>query len=264
MSGCPAQGELVEIEIDRIATQYREATKLIGYMRAVLGQAEEAARAICAIPLAFDLDTATGDQLTLIGKRLGWPRCHCVRLTPRMFGFLCNDPETDAHIGGFCDDDPALTWIDCASVSEGQICIADDATYRAYLKARRYQVLGLYDLSSLEAAARHVWGPSAFLAASGGGEVVIAAGRDLTDTETDQLQLFARVMPIAPGVRLFVHLGADPLFGFGTGWGEFCDGSVLLCPIDPLDPTYAPPATIDPGLVFSDPANSQYIPVIRG
>ena len=43
MTDCPAEGALVEVEINKIATQYREAQRLIGYMRAVLGEIGQSA-----------------------------------------------------------------------------------------------------------------------------------------------------------------------------------------------------------------------------
>jgi hypothetical protein len=226
---CPADNELVEEQIDRVATQYRESGNLLGLMRAYLRQAEEVAQAVCAIPPFFDLDTAVGDQLTLIGKRLGWPRCHCVCDVSPVFGFDCGAPG-GPPIVGFCEGG---TWVNCNEVGNSEICLSDDEVYRGYLKARRYQMLGLYDVASLEAALGHVWGPSSYVIESGRGRVVLAPGRDLTAAETRELALAIRVMPIAPGIRAEVHLGSDPVFGFGMGWGGFCEGAVWLCPTDP-------------------------------
>src|SRR5690349_2729996 len=83
---CPVEGELVEGEVNKLATEYREATKLIGLIRALLGQSELAGRHACAIPTEFDLDYSVGDQLTIIGKWLGFPRCHCVCDAPPVAG----------------------------------------------------------------------------------------------------------------------------------------------------------------------------------
>ena len=61
--------------------------------------------------------------------------------------------------------------------------------------------------------------------ASGNGEVVIAPFRVLTSLETTFLQLYPRVLPLAPGVRVKFHFGSPQLFGFGFGFLGFCEGS---------------------------------------
>lgn len=227
---CPAPGLLVERGIERIATQYREAPNLVGYMRAVLGLVEEAARTACAIPSFFDLDTAVGDQLTILGKRLGWPRCHCVCTAQPVYGVTCPGVASPVPIAGLCED---ATFLACEEVGSGELCLHDDAVYRGYLKARRYQKLRLWDVASLQAAARHLWGPTAHVADGGTCRVVVAPGRALTARELMEVPLAFRVLPLAPGVKPLVHYGAGLIAGVGTGWGGLCDGSALMCPVDP-------------------------------
>jgi hypothetical protein len=220
---------LVEAEINRIATEYRESPRLLGLMRSYLAQIEEVAQVVCGIPSYFDILTAVGDQLTILGKRLGWPRCHCVCDVAPVVGFDC-DPSFGFQIVGFCGGG---TWIDCNEVGNSEICLDDDAVYRGYLLARRYQMLGLYDIASLQNALRHVWGSTAMVAESGLGRVVLAPGRYLTAQETLEVPLVVRVMPIAPGIRAEVHLGEGLIAGFGTGWGGFCEAANWLCPVAP-------------------------------
>ena len=159
MTECPAQGDLVEIEIDRIATQYREAQRLIGYMRAVFGEVEDAARAGCAIPENFDILNAVGEQLTFIGKRMGFPRCHCICVPTPVLGFSCEGVDEPIPIAGACEE---ATWLSCHDGGAGDLCIYDDEAYRAHLLARRYQMLGLFDWASLREAIQTVWGASSF------------------------------------------------------------------------------------------------------
>ncbi|HEV7258921.1 MAG TPA: DUF2612 domain-containing protein [Bosea sp. (in: a-proteobacteria)] len=220
---------LTEEAIDKVATQYREATKFLATIRAYLTQSEYGARAACAIPNYFDLDTARGDQLTIIGKWLGLPRCHCVCDAPAVFGFDCG--AGPFSIAGFCA--PGSTWLGCEPLGTSTLCIDDDEVYRGMLKARRYQMLGLYDIASLQAAIRHIWGSTAQVADASVGSVTLAPGRALTADETTQLPVAFRVFPIAPGIRALAHLGTGPVFGFGTGWGGFCEGAEFLCPTDP-------------------------------
>lgn len=220
METCPEKTELVEQRVDRVLTQYRESPKLLHVMRVYLGQVADAALAGCTIPSFFDLDTAVGDQLTLIGKRIGFPRCHCVCNIQPVYGFEC-EGYGDYQIVGFCDENGA--WADCGPFGTSDTCITDDEMYRRFLKARRYQMMALFDIASLTAAVQHLFGEQAGVLSAGNGRVVIAPGRDLTAGEIALLQIYPRVLPVAPGIRIRFHFGATRVFGFGEGWGNFCE-----------------------------------------
>lgn len=232
MTDCPAQGELVEIEIDRVATQYREANRLIGYMRAVLGEVENAARAVCAIPDHFDILSAVGEQLTFIGKRMGFPRCHCICVPTPVLGFACEGVDQPIEIAGACED---ATWLSCHDGGAGDLCIYDDDAYRAHLLARRYQMLGLFDWPSLRAAIQSAWGDAAWIVDAKPGKVVISPGRALSTAERRRLPVTLRILPFAPGIEALVWLGSRNVVGFGAGWGGSCSGAEMLCPIT-IDP----------------------------
>jgi hypothetical protein len=222
---CPIKHELIETEIDRVLTQYRESPKLLFVLRAYLGQVTEALQSICVIPAYFDLYDAVGDQLTLLGQRLGWPRTHCVCATQPVFGFDCDPAETTVRelmrpIGGFCED--VVTWEDCGPFGQSEITLADDDLYRKFLMVRRYQVLGLYDIQSLTEAVQTFWGPPATVLDHGHGRVVVAPGRPLSAVEKAVLPLYPRVLPIALGIKVRFHFDALPVFGMEEGWLGFC------------------------------------------
>lgn len=219
---CQTEAALVEAEIDRVRTQYRESPNLLFMARTYLGKVAEAISAVCVIPSYFDLDTATGDQLTLLGKRLGWGRCHCVCDSQPVFGFECEGRVSLVPIVGFCTGE--VTWAACGEAGAAEICLADDEIYRRFLKVRRYQAIGLYDLESLTAAVKEMWGATATVMDAYAGRIVMAPGRALTSAETAVLQLVPRVMPIAPGISQRFHFGTDlRVFGFGDGWGGFAE-----------------------------------------
>lgn len=221
MPTCPEPGVLVEEEIDRVLTQYRESPHLLGVIRSALGQVEDAYLALCELPSFFDLNTAVGDQLTLLGKRLGFPRCHCVCTIPPVFGFDCGNSYGGPYtIVGFCDE--TGTWKDCRETGTADVCIDNDEAYRRILKARRYQMLGMYDYASLLSAAQALWGANASVSTLGGGRVVVAPGRALTAYETMIRQIAFRALPIAPGITVLTSDADGPVFGFGTGWAGFC------------------------------------------
>lgn len=219
---CPTTpNDLVEPRIDRILTQYRESPKLLHLIRTYLDQVADTYMHVCDLPSFFEIDTAVGDQLTLIGKRLGWPRTHCVCVIQPVFGFNCEGFPSDIPVVGFCENN---IWEACGAFGNGEISIDDDEVYRGFLRARRYQMLSFYDIESLTDALQSIWGDTARVLDAGHGRVVLAPGRELTDAETALLQLVPRVLPVAPGIRQRFHFGSDlVVFGFGEGWGGFCD-----------------------------------------
>lgn len=260
---CVDPAELAEERIDRVLTQYRESPRLIFLLRTYLTKVAETALQVCDLPSQFDIDFAVGDQLTLVGKRLGWPRCHCVCDTAPVFGFDCPDEISIRPVTGFgnrlsnrefgfCDEDTTagfnepfkVTWQGCpepapdgpecdetsdwAECSTGlsELCLSDDLTYRKFLQVRRYQALGLLDLESLEECLRIFFGPQAAVLHSGQGRVVVAPGRELSNTEVALLQLYPRVLPVALGIEVRFHFGDLRVFGFGSGWGGFCEPEV--------------------------------------
>lgn len=229
---CPSPGDLVGATIGKVATQYREAEKFLSLIEAHLRQSEAAAIAVCAIPSYFDIDTAVGDQLTIIGKWLGFPRCHCVCDVPNVVGYTCGGSYVGPYtLAGYCE--PGSTFINCPDLGSSTLCIDDDETYRGMLKARRYQMQGLYDIASLQAAARHIWGALASVVDSRAGQVVISPGLVLNAAETAQIPVAFRVLPIAPGIKGLVHLNTGLIAGYGQGWGGYCQGAFYICPTDP-------------------------------
>lgn len=221
MTVCPVPDVKVEERIDRVLTQYRESPKLLHLLRTYMQQVDQILRSACSIPSFFDIDTAVGDQLTLVGKRLGWPRCHCICTVQPVFGFACDGVAMQDPITGFCDDNQ--TWFDCNPYGTADVCINDDEQYRGFLRARRYQMMALFDLESLTEAVQMLFGPTAVVLDAGVGRVVIAPGRPLTGSEINLIQLYPRVLPVAPGIRIRFHFGEIHVFGFGDGWGGFCE-----------------------------------------
>lgn len=221
---CPEDYSMVDERISRVLTQYRESPKLLHLLKTYLRQVEIVSQTICDLPDKFKLDHCNGEQLTYVGKRLGWPRCHCVCDTQPFFGFDCGEFVFNQPVAGFCEE--GVTWSDCNDNGYGDICILDDDLYRRFLKVRVYQVERRYDLNSLNEALKVMWGDTATTLGTTQGVVVVTPGRDLTDEELSVLQLYPRVLPIAPGIEVRFHFGKQRVFGFGEGWGEFCNQGV--------------------------------------
>ena len=222
MTECIDPADRVESKIDKIATQYRESPKLLGLMRTYLQQVAEAADVACHMLDAFDIDTAVGDQLTILGKALGWPRCHCAGQRRPVFGFACDGDSCDipvVPVAGFCEAE----W-DCGGPEFVEFCFTDDELYRRFLKARAITLTADYRRPGLTEASQTLFGPDAVIYQERPGVVAIATGRLLTSVEISIAHLFRQVLPVAHGVRLELWHSDGPLFGFGDGWGGFCTG----------------------------------------
>lgn len=119
MSTCPDPDVLVENAIDQVLTQYRESPNLLALARSLLHPPADTAKLVCEILDRFDIETATADQLTIIGKWLGWPRCHCAGRRRTVFGFAC-EPLSAVYI---VDGDGAIV-IDCPPIVTEPVEIA--------------------------------------------------------------------------------------------------------------------------------------------
>ena len=222
---------LTDDALGKVATEYREAERFIGLITSHLEEIELASRAICAIPNYFDILTARGEQLTFIGKRLGWPRLHCVCVTLPVLGFAWptgTAPPLSPPVAGNCE---GASWLACGATGEGEISLDDDDLYRRFLFVRRYQMMSLYDIASLQTCVKTMWGAAATVHDGARGTVVIAPGRALSSYETDILPVALRVMPVAPGIRAMINFGNSPILGFGEGWAGNCESGQFLCPV---------------------------------
>ncbi len=218
---CIDPDEMVEEQIDRVLTQYRESPKFLYLLRTYLKSVSERSQKICNIFQYFDIEKAGGDQLTILGKILGFPRCHCVCDTVEVFGFECLFNTQRFVLSGFCSS--TQTWLDCADPGVSEICIDNDDFYRKLLKIRRYQIFALYDWESLTECIQILWGENARIINTREGEVIVTPGRDMTPEEERFMQIIPRVLPTAPGISLKLHLNHPIVFGFGDGWGGFCE-----------------------------------------
>lgn len=228
-----------EERINRILTQYRESPKLLGLIRAALSELADVAERGDAIQSAFDIDTSTGDQLTMIGKWLGWPRTHCQGSRAKVFGFACEDD--DCSVGypvlGFCEG----ARFACEGALYEEYTFNDDALYRRYLKARAAAINAAqtndYTREDLVAAASALLGDECVIVKERRGEIILCLTRFFTSAELQILHLAEHVLPIAPGIKLtWAHCDGE-IFGIGTGWGEICSSSFYKIIKDPLERT---------------------------
>jgi len=192
----------VQDKLDLVLTQYRESPNLLGLISTYLKQLNEAEDAIAGITEKFDLDTAVGDQLTIIGRWLGFPRCHNVPAGTPVFGFDCDGFVSQYNIVGFCEEG---LWLGCPGISSFEVCITDDELYRKFLYVRRYQLLGDNDYRTFVKCIRILFGTSATYVQTGR-VIDVSPGRTLTDYEQIFLRVYERVLPRALKASVNVNI----------------------------------------------------------
>jgi len=214
--------DMTEKRVGMVATQYRESENFLQIARHALDPLTVIKDALEASTV-MDIDVVEGDQLTIIGKVLGWPRTACVGVRQRTFGFTCDD-DCRTDIGGFC------TYWFCAdhtssSILTGEFTFDDDELYRRFLKSLVVKYDNDFRRSALYDALRELFGDDAGILRDGDGRVDIFTGRKLTDQEFAIAHIFDQVLPIALGVSVGIYETPNgPPFGFGDGWGGFCSG----------------------------------------
>lgn len=216
---CVVVDEFVARHDDEVLTQYRESPNLLAILRTYLRVTGQMTRDACLMFDRFNVNTAVGDQLTILGKAVGWPRCHCAGQKRPVFGFECDDDCGNVEpIGGFCEAE----W-DCGP-EYVEFCFVNDEMYRGFIKAKIITNFFGYSRKNVTRAARAVFGDDAVIYFDRPGIIGIATGRRLSGVEISIAHLYEQVLPIPAGLRLDIWQSNGPPFGFGEGWGGFCDG----------------------------------------
>nr|WP_255701314.1 DUF2612 domain-containing protein [Afifella sp. H1R] len=207
-------------------TQYRESPKLLGLIRTQLGEIAEVAAAAKVLPSFFDIETAYGDTLTIIGKWLGWPRTHCEGQLVPVFGYSRGGRQEGCGSAvptlGYCEG----AYYACPEGSKYRpYTFGDDDVYRRYLKARRIKLRRDFRREAFIEATQELFGDDALIIRESPGVVMASPGRSFSPEELSVLHLAEHVLPVAPGIRLeWAESGPAP-FGYGEGWGGYCDSS---------------------------------------
>lgn len=207
---------------EHVVTQYRESPNLLAFMELYTTSLVPVGEALC--DLVFDIDTSVGDALTLIGKIVGFPRTHCSGTRTKAFGF-CEDSCSGrrSNVGGFCDSEWACGEGSFLTTA-GEYTFVDDELYRKFLKSMVLRNDNDFTRSTLREAVKLLFGENAGILRENSGHVDIFTGGDLTDEEYDVAHLYELVLPIAPGVSVGIYENNQEPFGFGNGWGGFCNG----------------------------------------
>ena len=217
---CISSTERIKFELCEkivIATQYRDSTNLINLIEGISSVFIQFKQQFRNWIPSFNLETAVGDQLTILGRIVGFPRHHCNACME--WQESANGTVPAEAIATTCDKKYWLGEIN-------DFTFDDDETYRSFLKARQIYNFTKGTIEDAVNAAKTIFGPTAFLYSQGYGQLIIATGSPQSIDTLKLLPLAYRSIPIPRGVRLrIIDSGSNP-FGFGNGWYGFCSGSL--------------------------------------
>jgi hypothetical protein len=231
---CPQPLDWVNEELAKIITQYREAYKFHELLKNHLKHIEAPAILACSLMQTFDVETAVCEQLTFLGRLLGFPRYQCKGLQKPRFAFGFCNPLTDICACPSCNE--------CDVEPEQGFCFgymgdvydpfefkcSDDELYRRFLLCRIIQRTKKFKKDALLQALMLLFDVTdPIIISSERGRVRVSINRPLTPFEKKAWHMYRAVLPVGLGVRveILVQNDTNRPFGFGAGWGELCHSS---------------------------------------
>ena len=171
--------------------------------------AESNSARLCGV---LNCETAKGENLSLIGQIIGWPREHCNVKAAPYFGYDCQTPPPtgtgcpEISVVGLCDG----AYYYCRLAEREDYIFTDDELYRSFIKAKIVKNRALNngeapDVSLITEIIQALWGPEAWVFEADCGVIGVTAGRNLTDEELCILELYGRVICAGPGIEVKIY-----------------------------------------------------------
>lgn len=201
-----------ELAISRLATQFRESTNLISYIRALLIEADTLEQVFCDLLEKRWIDTAEGVQLDILGSIVGQSREFIDAEIFDYFGFFDN-PQAQSF-GSVVDASVGSRFKFIEEVTTGIRQLTDDE-YRLFIKARIARNATSSTPEDIIAQIRYIFNSPLVLFIDGDTFYEVSIGRKLTLneksilTDTDIIPKTAGV-----GVGYVTEFNSEDFFGF--------------------------------------------------
>lgn len=200
------------LAISRLATQFKESTNLISYIRALLLEANDLEEVFCDLLDKRWIDTAEGVNLDILGSIVGQSREFIDAEIFDYFGFADNPQAqsfgsvVDTSLGG------RFKFID--EVTTGIRQLSDDE-YRLFIKARISRNRTSSTPEDIIAQIRYIFNSPLVLFVDGNTKYEISIGRKLGLNEKSIL-LETDIVPKTAGVQAsyVTEFDSNNFFGF--------------------------------------------------
>jgi hypothetical protein len=214
----------------RLATQYRESANLIGYLKALLSEANALEQEIFDVVNTRTIDNAEGAVLDIIGDLVGQDRDIIDASDLIYFGFS-GDPQADSF-GTLADPSVGSRFASFNEVTGGTREL-EDPEYRLFIRSRIARNMSKGTIQEIIDQIRSLIGAvEVTLTEMGNANINIGIGRLLTANEKVLLTDYD-LLPKPAGVRInflydyeagdmFAFSGVIGAKGFGTG--KFASG----------------------------------------
>lgn len=123
----------LELAVERAVTQFKESVNFIGYLKALLVEANNLEEVFTSLLTERWIDTAVGRQLDILGKIVGQPRVIVNATQLFYFGF---SPNAGAQSFGDINDPSVGGRFRSIGESTTGNRVLTDAEYREYIKIR--------------------------------------------------------------------------------------------------------------------------------
>ncbi len=201
-----------ELAISRLATQFRESTNLIAYIRALLLEANNLEQVFCDLLEQRWIDTAEGVNLDILGSIVGQSREFIDAEIFDYFGFAIN--AQSQSFGTLLDPGIGGRFIAVGEPISG-IRELDDTEYRLFIKARISRNSTSSTPEDIISQIRYIFNSPLVLLVDGDTKYEISIGRKLTLNEKSILS-DTDIIPKTAGVQAtyVTEFNSNDFFGF--------------------------------------------------
>lgn len=196
----------------RLATQFKNSTKLIAYLRVLLNEADTIEQVLHDILNKRWIDTAEGEQLDILGSIVGQSREFIDAEIFSYFGFGGN--AQSQSFGTLLDISKGGRWRSLGEAITGKRFLSDNE-YRVFIRAKIIRNKTRSTPEDIIAQLLFVWPAPQILFNDGDTFYEVSVGRKLTLNEK-AIILYTDIIPKTVGVSVsyVTEYDYDSFFGF--------------------------------------------------
>lgn len=217
-----------ELAESRLATQYRESVNLIGYIKALLSEADTLEQVFRDIISKRYLENATGVQLDILGSLVGQSRILVDATLLSYFGF---DPDPSAQsFGDLNNVEIGGRFRGVGEPTTGNRSLTD-TEYRLYIKARVIKNSITPTVQSVTDFIKFLFGVDEAIVIDGNMSYTVQIGRIL-DANEKAFLLNTDLVPKVAAVSVnYIEYDGENAFGFtgvpsSKSFGDLNDSSI--------------------------------------
>ena len=217
-----------QLAVSRLATQYRESTNLINYIKSLLVEANNLEEVFHSLLEDRWIDTATGTTLDILGSIVGQSREFVDAEIFDYFGFADN-PQAQSF-GSVSDSSLGGRFIYVGEATTGTRQLNDDE-YRLFIKARITKNSTSSTPEEIIAQIRYIFDSPLVLLLDGNARYEVSISRRLSLNEKSIL-FNTDIIPKTVGVQAtyLTEFDSDNFFGFqgvpdALGLGSLTDNT---------------------------------------